>query len=104
MLRTKSKRSIKDLKIDKATEKDTLEDAILPKAVVNYPKKSKKVALNMRIESEAVELSKKLASLKHLDGYTQLLRIYIWEGLERDKRVLLGGNVKDIYKGQGKHH
>lgn len=90
-----TKKSAKDLKVDKATEKDTLEDAILSKVAVNYPRKSKKIALNMRIEVEAVELSKKLASIKHLDAYTQLLRIYIWEGLERDKRSLLGSSKKE---------
>ena len=92
------KRSSKDLKIDKDTEKDTLEDAILSKTAINYPQKPKKIALNMRIEVEAVELSKKLASIKHLDAYTQLLRIYIWEGLERDKRALLGNSKKERIK------
>jgi len=42
----------------------------------------------MRLDPEAVKLAKQLAALKHLDGYTQLLRIYIWEGIDRDRAML----------------
>lgn len=83
-----AKRTLKNLKIDQETSGDTLVDGDLKSAIVVYPRKNRKMALNMRIESEAVELSKQIAGLKHLDGYTQLLRIYIWEGLERDRKLL----------------
>ena len=81
-------RSKKDLETDQKTRIDTLEDAGLESATVVLPKKSRKVPLNMRIEPEAIELSKQIAARKHLDGYTQLLRIYIWESLERDLHLL----------------
>ena len=48
----------------------------------------KKIPLNMRVEPEIVALTKKIAALKHLDGYTQLLRMYIWEGVEKDRSLL----------------
>ena len=82
------KRSRKDLEIDRATERDRLSDADLDTAVVTFPKQAPKVALNMRIEPEVVALARQVAEARHLDGYTQLLRLYIREGLERD-RVLL---------------
>ncbi len=83
------KRSQKDLKIDRATEKDRLSDADTETTVVVLPERGRKIPLNMRIEPEVVELSKRIAEARHLDGYTQLLRLYIREGLERD-RTLLG--------------
>lgn len=83
------KRSRKDLAVDQATAGDQLADADLATAVVVIPEKGRRIPLNMRIESEVVELSRRIAEARHLDGYTQLLRLYIREGLERD-RVLLG--------------
>ena len=83
------RRSQKDLKVDRATARDRLSDADLQTAVVTLPEKVRKVPLNMRIEPEVVELSRQIAEARHLDGYTQLLRLYIREGLERD-RALLG--------------
>lgn len=82
------KRSQKDLKIDRATEKDRLSDADTENAVVILPERGRKIPLNMRIEPEVVELSKQIAEARHLDGYTQLLRLYIREGLERDRTLL----------------
>ena len=82
------KRRRKDLEIDRATEKDRLSDADLNTAVVVFPEKGRKIPLNMRIEPEVVELAKQIARARHLDGYTQLLRIYIREGLERDRALL----------------
>ena len=82
------KRSRKDLEIDQATAKDQLSDADLETAVVTFPEKVRKVPLNLRIEPEVVELSRRIAEAKHLDGYTQLLRLYIREGLERDRALL----------------
>ena len=83
-----AKRNRKDMHIDRETSEDTLTDGDLESAVVVYPERNKKIPLNMRIEPEAVELSKQIAGLKHLDGYTQLLRMYIWEGIERDRELL----------------
>ncbi|MCZ6632683.1 MAG: hypothetical protein O7G87_04700 [bacterium] len=82
------KRTQKDLEIDRETEKDRLSDAELESAVVTFPKKTAKIALNMRIEPEVVDLAKQVAEARHLDGYTQLLRLYIREGLERDRPLL----------------
>jgi hypothetical protein len=56
--------------------------------VVVFPEEGRKIALNMRIEPEVVELSRRIAAARHLDGYTQLLRLYIREGLERDRALL----------------
>jgi len=80
-----AKRSKADLKIDQETENDGLNDADLDSAVVTIPKKQPKIALNMRIEPEVVAQAKEVAIARNLDGYTQLLRLYIREGLERDK-------------------
>ena len=85
MAKTRSK---KDLEIDQKTGSDTLNDADLESAVVVSPEKNRKVQLNMRIEPEGIELAKQIAAVKHLDGYTQLLRMYIWESLERDRQLL----------------
>ena len=82
------KRTQKDLEIDRETEKDQLSDAELESAVLTFPKKTAKIALNMRIEPEVVDLAKQVAEARHLDGYTQLLRLYIREGLERDRPLL----------------
>ena len=82
------KRSRRDLAIDRAKEKDRLQDADLDTAVVTFPRKTAKIALNMRIEPEVVALAKQVAEARHLDGYTQLLRLYIREGLERDAELL----------------
>ena len=82
------KRTQRDLEIDQETEKDRLSDAKLDSAVVTFPKKTAKIALNMRIEPEVVNLAKQVAQARHLDGYTQLLRLYIREGLERDRALL----------------
>ena len=73
---------------EKRRRKDRLSDADLNTAVVVLPEKGRKIPLNMRIEPEVVELSKQIARARHLDGYTQLLRIYIREGLERDCALL----------------
>lgn len=88
------KRRRKDLEIDRATAKDRLADADLETAVATFPPKTPKVPLNMRIEPELVALSRRIAAAKHLDGYTQLLRLYIREGLERDRALLGGQNHK----------
>jgi hypothetical protein len=88
------KRSRKDLEIDRATAGDRLSDADLATAVVTFPEKARKVPLNMRIEPELVELSRRIAEARHLDGYTQLLRLYIREGLERDRALLGGGQER----------
>jgi len=82
------KRSEQGLTIDRATENDRLSDADLDTAVVTVPGKIAKIALNMRIEPELVALAKQVARAKHLDGYTQLLRLYIREGLQRDRALL----------------
>ncbi len=82
------KRSRKDLEIDRATEKDRISDADLDTAVVTFPNKTPKIALNMRIEPEVVALAKRVAGVRHMDGYTQLLRLYIRQGLERDLALL----------------
>jgi hypothetical protein len=84
----KTKRSKKNRDIDNITANDTLSDADLSGAVITFPEKSKKVQLNMRLEPELIELTKQIAALKHFDGYTQLLRMYIWEGVEKDKGLL----------------
>ena len=81
-------RSLKDQKIDQDTENDSLADADLNSAVVFIPKKTPKIPLNMRIEPEVVAQAKQVAQAKNLDGYTQLLRLYIREGLERDRKLL----------------
>ena len=78
----------KDIEIDELTANDSLSDADVDSAEVIFPNKTKKIAINMRLDPEAVKLAKQLAALKHLDGYTQLLRIYIWEGIERDRTML----------------
>ena len=83
-----AKRSRKDLGIDQATAEDRLSDADRRTALTVFPKKARKVSLNMRIEPEVVELTKRIARAKHLDGYTQLLRLYIREGLDRDRALL----------------
>lgn len=88
------KRSQKDLKTDRATERDRLSDADTETAVVVFPERGRKIPLNMRIEPEVVELSKRIAEARHLDGYTQLLRLYIREGLERDRTLLSKGRQK----------
>jgi|GEM_PF-2998893 len=88
------RRSRKDLEIDQATAKDRLSDADLKTTVVIFPKKAQKVPLNMRIEPEVVELSRRIAEIRRLDGYTQLLRLYIREGLERDRALLKKGEQK----------
>ena len=85
---TKKRRKKKDIEIDELTANDSLLDADVSSAEVVFPGKKKKMAINMRLEPEAVKLAKQLAALKHLDGYTQLLRIYIWEGIERDRTIL----------------
>lgn len=85
---TKRRRTKKDIEIDEVTANDSLLDADVGSAEVVFPGKKKKIAINMRLEPEAVKLAKQLAALKHLDGYTQLLRIYIWEGIERDRTIL----------------
>ena len=82
------KRRKKDNEIDELTANDSLLDVDVGSAEVVFPDKTKKIAINMRLEPEAVKLAKQLAALKHLDGYTQLLRIYIWEGIERDRTTL----------------
>ena len=89
-----SKRRQKDLQIDQATAQDRLEDADLDRAKVIFPEKGRKIPLNMRIEPEVVELSRRIATVRHLDGYTQLLRLYIREGLERDRTLLDPGTSK----------
>ena len=78
------KRSRKESEVDRATEEDGLADADLETTIVSFPKRSRKIALNMRIEPDVVALAKQVAEARHLDGYTQLLRLYIREGLERD--------------------
>ena len=88
------KRRQKDLEIDQATAQDRLSDADLDTAKVIFPEKSRKIPLNMRIEPEVVELSRQIAVARHLDGYTQLLRLYIREGLERDRTLLDPGTSK----------
>lgn len=80
-----AKRKPADLKVDQATEQDGLSDADLNSTMITIPKKSPKIALNMRIEPEVVAQAKEVANARNLDGYTQLLRLYIREGLERDK-------------------
>lgn len=85
---TKKRRTKKDIEIDELTANDSLLDADVSSVEVVFPGKKKKMAINMRLEPEAVKLAKQLAALKHLDGYTQLLRIYIWEGIERDRTIL----------------
>jgi hypothetical protein len=82
-----SKRKAKDQEIDRATENDGLSEADFESAVITYPKKTPKIALNMRIETEVVAQAKKVARARNLDGYTQLLRLYIREGLERDHEL-----------------
>jgi len=79
------KRNQKELTIDQATLQDRLSTADLDTAVVIFPEKGRKIPLNMRIEAEVVDLSRRIAQARHLDGYTQLLRLYIREGLERDR-------------------
>lgn len=81
-------RNSKDQIIDRDTETDSIEDADLDSAVVFTPKKTPKIALNMRIEQEIVTQAKQVAQAKNLDGYTQLLRLYIREGLERDRELI----------------
>ena len=78
----------KDQKIDRETENDGLSDADFDSAVVTFPKKTPKIALNMRIEPEVVAQAKEVAAARKLDGYTQLLRLYIREGLDRDQAHL----------------
>ena len=85
---TKKRRTKKDIEFDELTANDSLLDADVSSAEVVLPGKRRKMAINMRLEPEAVKLAKQLAALKHLDGYTQLLRIYIWEGIERDRTIL----------------
>ena len=85
---TKKRRKKKDIEIDELTANDSLLDSDVSSVEVVFPGKKKKLAINMRLEPEAVKLAKQLAAIKHLDGYTQLLRIYIWEGIERDRTVL----------------
>ena len=85
---TKKRRTKKDIEFDELTANDSLLDADVSSAEVVFPGKKRKVPINMRLEPEAVKLAKQLAALKHLDGYTQLLRIYIWEGIERDRTIL----------------
>jgi len=82
------KRIQKDLRVDRATEEDRLSDADTETAVVVFPERGRKIPLNMRIEPEVVELSRRIAEARNLDGYTQLLRLYIREGLERDRTLL----------------
>ena len=89
-----SKRRQKDLEIDQATAQDRLEEADLDRAKVIFPEKGRKIPPNMRIEPEVVELSRRIAAARHLDGYTQLLRLYIREGLERDRTLLDPGTSK----------
>ena len=83
-----AKRSLKDLKIDRATETDRLSDADLDSAGVFFPEKTPKIALNMRIEPEVVAQVRQIAKVRKLDSYTQLLRLYIREGIERDRAHL----------------
>lgn len=83
-----TRRSKEDLAIDRTTESDRLSDADFDTAVVTVPERVAKIALNMRIEPELVALAKQVAIAKHLDGYTQLLRLYIREGLQRDSALL----------------
>ncbi len=85
---TKGRRRKRDIEVDELTANDSLSEADIDSAEVVFPDKIKKIAINMRLEPEAVKLAKQLAALKHLDGYTQLLRIYIWEGIERDRTML----------------
>ena len=85
---TKGRRAKRDIEIDELTANDSLSEADVDSAEVVFPEKTKKIAINMRLEPEAVKLAKQLAALKHLDGYTQLLRLYIWEGIERDRAML----------------
>ena len=85
---TKGRRRKRDIEIDELTANDSLSEADVDSAEVVFPEKTKKIAINMRLEPEAVKLAKQLAALKHLDGYTQLLRLYIWEGIERDRAML----------------
>lgn len=82
------KRSKREVDIDTKTAGDTLDDAALDRAFITFPRRKKKIALNMRVEPEIVAITKKIAALKHLDGYTQLLRMYIWEGVEKDRSLL----------------
>jgi len=84
----KKRRRKRDIEIDELTANDSLSDADVGSAEVAFPGKTKKIAINMRLEPDAVKLAKQLAAFKHLDGYTQLLRIYIWEGIERDRTML----------------
>ena len=83
-----AERSEKDLGTDQATGGDRLPDADFDTSVVTSPKKTPRVALNMRIEPEVVTLAKQVAKARHLDAYTQLLKLYIREGLERDRPLL----------------
>jgi len=85
---TGKSRTKKDIEIDQLTESDSLSDAGVSSTEVVFPSRVKKIPVNMRLEPDAVKLAKQLAQLKHLDGYTQLMRIYIWEGIERDRRML----------------
>ncbi len=85
---TKGRRRKRDIEIDDLTANDSLSEADIGSAEVVFPDKTKKIAINMRLEPEAVKLAKQLAALKHLEGYTQLLRLYIWEGIERDRAML----------------
>lgn len=83
-----TKRNSKDIEIDRATETDRISDADLDSAMISFPQKTAKIALNMRIEPELVAQARQVAKVRNLDGYTQLLRLYIREGLERDQKRL----------------
>jgi hypothetical protein len=85
------KRSRREFTVDQVTAGDRLADADLATAVVVVPEKGRRIPLNMRIESEVVELSRRIAEARHLDGYTQLFRLYIREGLQRDRALLQEG-------------
>ena len=61
---------------------------LIQQKLFSLTNKTKKIAINMRLDPDAIKLAKQLAALKHLDGYMQLLRIYIWEEIERDRTML----------------
>lgn len=82
------KRTIYDLSVDDATASDTLKDADLSSAEVVYPPKENQVAIKIKLENETLKLCQRIADLKHIDNFMDLIDEYIRNGIDKDKKIL----------------
>ena len=83
------RRSENDLKIDEILEKSNIDDFDFSEALIckPNPKFKSTVPTSIRFSKCDIELAKMIGKIKGI-GYQTLLKMYIREGLNRDRKIL----------------